>query len=643
VGLPGRLALGRSAAPHEPGLVEQRTAEDLPSEGGTVTRVTMTAVVAGHAGGDVPADLLPEVVTGHLPTLRLTLEPGEWTAHWFVSDWGDEFTPRRQSVAPGADLRLEVTTGRSSKGMHPWLCLDRPDGPAVLVAPAWSGNWAITVVGGDHGLDVTAGISDRDFSRRIGPGRPFVAPPVYVAVGPDRAAAAAALAGAVSRWVVPRSAWSAALPVAWNHWWPYEDAEIDAPTFLADARSAAGLGLDVATLDAGWFGAADAATFWERVRGDWDRENTVRFPEGTAGLSARVRDLGLGFGIWCEVEAVGPDAEVARAAPEVLARRAGHALGYVCLGSPPGRSHVRGTLERLVGRTQARWLKVDFNLDPGAGCDRTDHGHDAGDGLYEHYRGLYAVLDDLRGTHPELLVEACSSGGLRIDLGLLGRVHCTFLSDPDWTEFHLQLLWGACHMLPAAAIFHFPESQWRTFHPLQNFDPATASVATVDTMLRSVVLHRFAVSWKLASLPAALQQRLAEHVTVHRRHAAPLIRDHGVIRPLTDQPLREGGGERFPAFQLTAGPARSPRALVAAFRLDGATRASSLRPLGLDPDRRYRVRLIGPGADPADVPVLGGQDVGRVSGADLLVGALEIRPAGEATSWLLALDPVEVP
>ena len=55
----------------------------------------------------------------------------------------------------------------------------------------------------------------------------------------------------------------------WNHWWPYEDVEIDEDTFLAEAEVAAGLGLEIAVLDAGWFGASSADSSWHDQRGDW--------------------------------------------------------------------------------------------------------------------------------------------------------------------------------------------------------------------------------------------------------------------------------------------------------------------------------------------------------------------------------------
>lgn len=654
---PGEFRLGDVTTS---GLLERRRAESVEPD---VARCALT--VMAPAGSDA------EVVVSEVPTLRWDLPAGEWRASWFASQWGDEFSPHTARVGGAAGpLRLGVRTGRSSKGMHPWLCLEAPGHGAVVVSPAWSGNWAIDVVpdpGG--GVTVTAGISPWKFSRRVSATKPFVAPDVYVAWGADRADAGAALARAAGRWIVPRSAWADSLPAEWNHWWPYEDAEIDADTFVENARIAGSLGFDLATCDAGWFGRPDAATFWERERGDWDTENTARFPGGLLALADDVRAAGTGFGVWIEAEAIGVDARLNDTHPSIVARRdddppaAPHEmpdpedpawLGYVCLGSPEGREHLRGVLERLIARTDCRWIKWDFNLDPGAGCSRTDHGHDAGDGLYEHYLGLYAILDEFRTRYPGIVWEACSSGGLRIDLGLAARFHALFLSDPDWTEFHLQLLWGASGMLPASAMLHFSESQWRTHHGSQNLDPATLDVATFDLAMRAVALHRFAVSYKLPEFSAELRDRLAGHLATYREWIAPLVASGAVVRPLTPQPRRDGQGERFPVFQLDAAASPPARVVLGAYRLDGAASETLVRPVGLDPETRYAVVLLGPGAEGGDVRVPGdlrddatGGDARDASGtcsvatgAALVDAGLAIVADGPARSWLITLEPV---
>lgn len=619
------------------GLMERRTAEYLSP---AVARCSLT-VRAPH-GSTLAANI------SDVPTLRLALPVGAWRADWFSSDWGDEFHPRQAALTDGP-LHLDVRVGRSSKTLHPWLCLTSPEHGAVIISPAWSGNWSMDATPmPDGGLSVTAGINPWKFSRNVTAAKPFVAPQVYVAWGADRLAAGSELAGVIGRWVAPRSAWSQSQPMEWNHWWPYEDAEINLATFVENAHIASGLGFDVATCDAGWFGRADAATFWEKERGDWDSENTDRFPTGLSGLADAAREAGTEFGVWIEAEAVGVDATITTERPDIIARRdddppsPGHGmpdpddpgwLGYICLGSPAGRDHIRHVLDRLISRTGCRWIKWDFNLDPGAGCSRTDHGHDAGDGLYEHYRGLYAIVDEYRATYPDILWEACSSGGLRIDLGLVARFHAVFLSDPDWTEFHLQLLWGAAQMLPAASMLHFSESQWRTHHPHQHLDPAALDVATLDQTMHSVALHRHAVSYKLPEFSPELRDRLAAHVLTHKQHIAPLIADGAVVFPLTPQPLRDGGGERFPAFQL-ATVAPGP-AVISAIRLHGAPEQAVIRPKHLDPDAVYEVRCLGPGADP-------GWPTEPVGGALLMQDGMTIAADGPAQSWLLCLTPTTV-
>ncbi|TFV81663.1 alpha-galactosidase [Microbacterium sp. dk485] len=518
-----------------------------------------------------------------------------WRTLHFNSGWGAEFEPVRGELREG--LTLVARSGRSSHGVHPFLALECDAGTLIL-SVAWSGNWHIEI---DEHRRIAAGISPDRFFVELAPGEAVTLPTVLVAAAADLDEAGALLAGAVGADLVPRAEWSDRLPTEWNHWWPYEDVEIEEGVFLAEAAAAASLGLEVTTLDAGWFGRSDTGSDWQAERGDWSLVNTARFPLGLGALADGVRREGVEFGIWLEAEAVGASSMLRRDHPELVAMRSGpdddgaritvsldpdvpEFLGYLCLGAPAARSFVSEALDSAVRTTGARWLKLDFNVDPGAGCDRVDHGHGAGDGLLRHYEGLYAVLDDFRARHPEVILEACSSGGLRLDLGLARHVHCSFLSDPDWTEHHLQVLWGASLMLPPVAMLHWTWSQWRGEHPHQALDIETLPPARFDMMLRAALLHRFGMSMKLTGLPAVLAQRVAVNVDLYRRRLAPLVRE-GVLRRLTGPPLRGGSGERRPVFQLDA-PSGS---LVAAFALDEASATPVLRWHGLEAHVRYAV------------------------------------------------------
>lgn len=501
----------------------------------------------------------------------------------FTSSWGLEFQPVELAVDERS--RLEVTSGRSTHGAVPWLAITTSSGCFVITVH-WSGNWRLDTVPGDR--STTVEIALHPDGQRVAPSheQPVTLPEVSLAWGATRTEAAAALV----RHLAQQVPLGPPLLTEWNHWWPYEDAEIDEDTFLANARVAADLGLDVAVLDAGWFGRAAADSDWVDERGDWHLVNTARFPHGLEWLAAETRASGIGFGIWIEAEAVGRRAAIAESRPEILALGgAGESLGYVCLGSAVGKDHLYRTVAGLITTTRARWIKWDFNLDPRSGCTRGDHGHRADDGLLQHYLGLYGLLDRLRTDFPETVFEACSSGGLRIDAGLAAHVDAFFLSDPDWTEHHLTCLWGAAQLLSPRQLLHWPESEWRGEHRFQQADysGSVMTPAQFDTRIRAAMLHRFGISVRLTQMRPELIARLKRHLDTYREVVRPLL-SAGTLIPLTDQPLREEQGHRQPAFQLSSGDDH----LVAGFRLPPTGDWAAVRPVGLVENAPYSVRWL---------------------------------------------------
>lgn len=567
------------------------------------TATTWSSTVTGPTG---PRGLEPELMIIALPSVR--------SLTGVTSSWGLEFEPH--PLDPDRQLVWEVTSGRSSNGALPWLAAETGAG-AVVITVHWSGNWRLVITPGADETQIAVGLHPDGQRLRLAEGEELSLPAVSVAVGDTVAAAAADLVGLLAG-QVPTS--DAGLLTEWNHWWPYEDAEIDETTFLAEAASAAELGLEVAVLDAGWFGRSETGSDWVAERGDWHRVNAARFPHGLTWLADRTRRAGLDFGIWIEAEAIGPGATVAAEHPELVARAGdGSSLGYVCLGSPAGREHVHDHVARLITETGARWIKWDFNLDPGTGCRRDDHGHAVDDGLLHHYLGLYAVLDRLRAAHPGTVFEACSSGGLRIDAGLAAHVDGFFLSDPDWTEHHLTCLWGAARLLPPRQLLHWPQSEWRGEHRFQKVDYSGTllTAAAFDTKIRSAMLHRFGISVRLTQLRADLRERLRHHLRVYERSVRPLLAD-GILRPLTDQPLREEKGHRQPGFQLTSGDDH----VVATFLLPPQGGWQPVRPIGLEAGVDYEVRDLDSGDQVLVAP-----------GAALMADGLPLPQASTTSVW----------
>jgi len=533
--------------------------------------------------GDAP------VLVSRLDSIALDLMPAACEVLYYTAAWGSEFGGIRRPLQSA--FVLETRAGRSSNQHHPWFALFRAGGGILSMSVAWSGNWAFRFEPRqDGGWRISGGLSDWGFSATLGPGDAIASPPVILvlAAGDDLNDISIPYTRAGRCCWYPRNALARQLPVEWNHWWSYEDKAIDEGTFRANVDVAAEMGIEVCTLDAGWFGPSDPGSHWYDHRGDWSLVNRARFPSGIRALADYVHAKELKFGLWCEIEGLG---QLAQVKPELAARRDGERLGYLCLGNPAAQAWAFETLSRMVEDYALDWVKLDFNLDPGAGCNATGHGHGAGDGLYAHYRGYYHLLAQLRERYPEVVWENCSSGGLRLDLGMLRHTHFTFLSDPDWPEHSLQVFWGATTMFAPDALLRWTYSEWINGYAPQTFNPRDPSLQPheLDYFIRIGMLGAMGLSQKLPELPAWVRARYAAHIALYRSSVRRFVREADLYR-LTEQPKRDGGGDRWAAFQYAL-PATDEH-LLFVFRLPGSMPQRTVRLRALRPDRDYALRWL---------------------------------------------------
>jgi alpha-galactosidase len=533
-----------------------------------------------------------------LDSLVLDVPAAPYELMSYSSAWGLEFAPEREPVT--GEAVLETRKGRSSNQRHPWFALFRGDGAVLSASVMWSGNWVFRFEPRDGGgYRISGGLHDWEFFKDLKPGEEIESAHVAFVLGnrADLNDVSAAYASIGRQHWYPQNQLSETLPVEWNHWWPYFDHSINEEVFRRNVDEAARLGCEVCTLDAGWFGPTDPSSHWYDYRGDWDLVNSVRFPSGVRALADYTHARGMKFGLWCEIEGLGQHAHLAEAQPQLVARRDGERLGYVCLGGPAGQEWAYATLDRLITDYACDWVKLDFNLDPGAGCNRTDHGHGAGDGLFEHYRGYYWTLQRIRERHPGVILENCSAGGLRIDLGLAQQTHFTFLSDPDWPEHDLQIFWGASTMLAPEVCLHWGWCERaENKHPHQTFNPCDPNLQPhqLDYAVRNGMLGAFGYSQKLPDLPAWVAERLAFHARTYKDLVRRFVRS-GTLHRLTAQPQREGLGDRWAGFQYAL-PDGSEQ-LLFAFRLDGGAPERTLHLQNLDPERRYTLSWLDAGTE----------------------------------------------
>ncbi len=107
-------------------------------------------------------------------------------------------------------------------------------------------------------------------------------------------------------------------------------------------------------------------------------------------------------------------------------------------------------LDKLVSENDIAFLKWDYNriwsepgwnTAPGSSPEHPDT--DAEKAIYIQFvRNLYDVIDRLRAKHPKLEIESCSSGGARVDLGILERTDEVWPSDNTDALDRQDIQWG---------------------------------------------------------------------------------------------------------------------------------------------------------------------------------------------------------
>ena len=215
-------------------------------------------------------------------------------------------------------------------------------------------------------------------------------------------------------------------PVTINVWEAvYFDHDLDRLVDLAER--AAALGVERYVLDDGWFGSRrdDRSGL-----GDWTVSPEV-WPNGLHPLVDKVTELGMEFGLWFEPEMINTDSDAARAHPEwVMAT--GDRLPVesrfqqvINLGLPDCYAFIRDAIFAILREYDIAYIKWDHNRDlVDAGTQPAGR-----PGVHEQTLAFYRLLDEIKAAFPGLEIESCSSGGARVDLGVLERTERVWVSD----------------------------------------------------------------------------------------------------------------------------------------------------------------------------------------------------------------------
>ena len=220
------------------------------------------------------------------------------------------------------------------------------------------------------------------------------------------------------------------LPVIFNDYMNclFGDPTTEKEIPLIDA--AAEMGCEYSVIDAGWYAPGE---WWDSV-GEW-QECRERFPGGVKEVTDYIRSKGMIPGVWLELEVMGINCEKAKKAPDDwffvrhgkrVFDRSRYQLDF---RNPAVLEHVNEVVDRVVNEYGVGYIKMDYNIEPGIGAER--YADSVGQGMLEHERAYLRWLDGIFEKYPDLVIENCSSGGLRTDYAMLSRYSIQSTSDQE--------------------------------------------------------------------------------------------------------------------------------------------------------------------------------------------------------------------
>lgn len=201
------------------------------------------------------------------------------------------------------------------------------------------------------------------------------------------------------------------LPIVYNEYlfsWGRPSMENLKPQ-LSLARK---LGCEYFVIDAGWFGQLN-----DDVLGDWD-VNYEKFPNDLIEFSNAAHELGYtSCGIWYEFEAVTKASKIS-SKTDWLAKLDGN---VICRDSrmlldfknPEVSKYLTEKVIENLKKNKLNYIKIDYNENVGYGIDGAES---VGEGLRQHTENVIAFMKKLVKEVPNLVLENCSSGGMRHEI-----------------------------------------------------------------------------------------------------------------------------------------------------------------------------------------------------------------------------------
>lgn len=436
--------------------------------------------------------------------LKIMIAHNSWS---YEFDWKEYTLPELGFDKRAASKRISfANTGtNSSKEYLPFAAAVSND-TALLWQIENNGSWQWEIGGIANMLYLKlSGPTEQEnvWYKTLQPGEMFESVKTGIAIG-NRFESALAAMTLYRRKIFCDNEYNQKLPVIFNDYMNCLWADPTEEKMIPMIDKAAELGCEYYCMDAGWY----AEGSWFDSVGDW-KEQKKRFPNGIAKVFDYVRSKGMIPGIWLEIEVMGVQCPILdQFDDECFFMR--HGKRVVNRGryqfdfrNKKVREFASSVIDRLVTEYGAGYIKLDYNITPGVGTEVAADSF--GDGLLEHNRAYLNWIREIKAKYPTLLLENCSSGGMRIDYAMLSEHHLQSVTDQsDFKKI--------TYIASAAPTAVLPEQSAIWAYPVaDNTEDETALI------MANAMLQRIHLSGQVDKMGDKKERLMKEAVTCYKQ------------------------------------------------------------------------------------------------------------------------------
>lgn len=413
----------------------------------------------------------------NLQSTSINLPPDVYDLTHMAGEWGHEFQLRKTELTEGVKT-LQARDFKSFANPN-WFMVRPKNESEDTTGPAWfgtlqySGNWRMDFDQAFNGrLQIIGGINFWDTDWDLKPGTTFETPKFIIGYTQSGSEGAAQdLSAYIRKTILPEPWRNKIRPVLYNSWYA-TTFNVNEDQQLALAKIAKDIGVELFVIDDGWFKGRNDD---HAALGDWTVDKK-KFPNGLQPMIKKINDMGMDFGIWVEPEMVNPNSDLYRAHPDWVfhfphrtLHEGRHQL-MLNLAREDVYQYLLKSLSNLLSENNIKFIKWDHNRtlsEPGW--------PDAPVAMQREVRiryinNLYRLVDTLRNRFPEVQFEDCSSGGGRVDLGMLSRMDQAWASDNTDPVDRLFIQYGYLSAFPANTMVSWiTHEDWHKQKPSLDF------------------------------------------------------------------------------------------------------------------------------------------------------------------------------